>query len=88
MISREIHIIDSLVSNNTKKNVFSKIIEKNGYDLDEVLIIGDDLESEIRAAKELGVQYLLYDRDSYYKMLNNATPKISDFEDVPEFIQL
>jgi len=84
---KEIHIIDNLVSDDTKKTIFFDIIERNGYDLNEVLVIGDDLESEIQAAIELGVHYLLYDRNGYYNMLDNSIPKISDFEDVPNLLQ-
>ena len=58
---KEIHIVDPLTSATTKKDVFADIIQRHGYDKSEVLVVGDDLYSEIKAAQELGVEAILYD---------------------------
>jgi putative hydrolase of the HAD superfamily len=57
---KEIHIVDPTKS--SKKEVFADIILRYGYRPDDVLVIGDDPESEIKAAKELGIQTVLYDK--------------------------
>lgn len=58
---KEIHIVDPTQS--SKKEVFAGILSRNGYDTTEVLIVGDDPDSEIRAAKQLGIATVLYDRE-------------------------
>jgi putative hydrolase of the HAD superfamily len=58
---REIHIVDPMNSSATKKDVFYDIVRRQGYEKNEVLVVGDDPGSEIRAAMELGLPTLLYD---------------------------
>ena len=57
----EIHIVDPLISNQTKKDVFADILKRHQYDKEDVLVIGDDPESEIKAANELGIDTFLFD---------------------------
>jgi len=57
----EIHIVDPLLSKQTKKDVFAGIIERHHYKTEEVLVIGDDPESEIKAATDLGIDTFLFD---------------------------
>ncbi|HEX5154564.1 MAG TPA: HAD family hydrolase [Parafilimonas sp.] len=59
---KEIHIVDPLTSARTKRDVFEDIIQRHGYDKSEVLVVGDDLHSEIKAAQDLGIEAILYDR--------------------------
>lgn len=75
----EIHIIDPATSDKTKKDVFAGIIERNGYRINEVLVVGDDLHSEIKAAQDLGIEAVLYDKYNLYPD-ENILPKINDFE--------
>lgn len=75
----EIHIVDPSTSNRTKKDVFEDIIKRNNYKPLEVLVIGDDPESEIKAAQELGIDTVLYDKNNSYG-LSTATYKIDDFK--------
>ena len=75
---KEIYIIDPMVSDKTKKDVMKEIIEKYGYDYSDVLVIGDDADSEIKAAQELGIDSVLYDKFNEHGNAN-ATYKISDF---------
>lgn len=56
-----INIVDPEKSPRTKKDVFAAIMEENGYAVDEVLVIGDDPQSEIQAAKDLGIDTFLFD---------------------------
>lgn len=59
---KEIHIVDPTKS--SKKEVFAGILSRNGYDKKEALVVGDDPESEIKAAKELEIATVLYDREN------------------------
>ncbi|MEO3407226.1 HAD family hydrolase [Mucilaginibacter sp. CAU 1740] len=56
-----IHIVDPALSPLTKKDIFASILEKYNFKPEDVLIIGDDPESEIKAANELGIDTFLYD---------------------------
>jgi putative hydrolase of the HAD superfamily len=57
----EIHIVDPEKSNQTKKDVFADILKRYNYTAKNVLVIGDDPESEIKAAMELGIETFLFD---------------------------
>lgn len=59
-----IYIIDPGKTAMTKRDIFKKILVDNGYKLEEVLVVGDDLNSEIKAAKELGIESVIYDYKS------------------------
>jgi putative hydrolase of the HAD superfamily len=59
-----IHIVDPELSPLTKKDIFASILEKYNYQPEDVLIIGDDPESEIKAASELGIDTFLYDPEN------------------------
>lgn len=58
---KEIYIVDPDKSTITKKDIFQQIKEKYNYTFDEMLVIGDDPESEIAAATVLGIDTYLYD---------------------------
>ena len=60
----EIHIVDLEVSNRTKRDVFLDIMERHSYTADDLLVVGDDPESEIKAAMELGIETFLFDPDN------------------------
>jgi putative hydrolase of the HAD superfamily len=63
----EIHIVDPEVSKQTKKGVFADILKRYQYVAEEVLVIGDDPESEIKAATELGIETFLFDPENKYQ---------------------
>lgn len=63
---KEIHIVDPATTNKTKKDVFADIIQRHGYAKEEMLVIGDDPNSEIKAARELGIDAVLYDKFKRY----------------------
>lgn len=66
-------VVDPSKSDQTKKDVFAKIL--NDYDLQpqEVLVLGDDLESEIQAGKDLGIDTVVFDYNGEYSNLKDAT---------------
>jgi putative hydrolase of the HAD superfamily len=81
---KEIHVIDPLASTRTKKDVFADILKRHGYSPSEVLVVGDDLESEIKAAQTLGIDTVLYDKYNLHPD-NLTTYKISDFKEMTKF---
>ncbi|ALM48407.1 haloacid dehalogenase [Flavobacterium psychrophilum] len=58
---KEIHVVNPVET--TKKDVFADILKRYNYQPDEVLVVGDDSESEIAAAKALGIPTVLYDKN-------------------------
>lgn len=76
---REIHIVDPAASDKTKKEVFADIIHRHQYAKEEVLVIGDDLHSEIRAAQELGIEVVWYDKYNRYEPIPGIQ-KISSYQ--------
>ncbi|MEO7215745.1 HAD family hydrolase [Mucilaginibacter sp.] len=56
-----IYIVDPELSGQTKKDVFAMIMADNGYTAEDVLVIGDDPKSEIKAAIDLGIDTFLFD---------------------------
>lgn len=59
---KDIIVVDPSISNLTKKDIFAQIMSKNGYLPNDILVIGDDPDSEIKAAKELGIETVLYNK--------------------------
>jgi len=62
----EVHIVDPEVTDWKKKDVFQDIMDRHHYSPEDVLVIGDDPESEIKAAMELGIETFLFDHDNNY----------------------
>lgn len=58
---KHIHIVDPDVNSKTKKDVFEEIMQAYNYIPGDLLVIGDDPESEIKAAKALAIDTFLYD---------------------------
>lgn len=81
----QIFIIDPNLSTLTKKDVFVKIMKINNLSSDEMLVVGDDLNSEIKAGNELGIKTILYD---YLKLHTNSNGLnvITDFYQLEKFI--
>lgn len=63
---KAIHIVDPEVNQQTKKDVFAGIMQTHHYAPEELLVIGDDPGSEIRAAMALGIDTVLYDPENKY----------------------
>ncbi|OKS87378.1 HAD family hydrolase [Mucilaginibacter polytrichastri] len=64
---KEVFVVDPEISSKTKRDIFVDIMEKYGYHKNELLAIGDDPESEIKAAQDLGIKTYLYDPESRFK---------------------
>ncbi len=58
---KEIIIVDPDQSNRTKKDVFEWIMAKYNFQPEDLLVIGDDPESEIKAGLTLGIDTFLFD---------------------------
>ena len=70
---QEIFIPDPYTSELTKTDVFEQILNKYHYEPSEILVIGDNPESEIASAKELGIATYLYDYESKF------SPALADY---------
>jgi len=57
---KEVHVVDP--TKTSKKEVFADILKRYGFEPSEVIVVGDDPESELRAARELGIDTVLYDK--------------------------
>lgn len=55
------YVVDPAASQLTKKNVFIEIMQEHRLKPEEVLVVGDDIHSEIKAGQELGIETLVYD---------------------------
>jgi putative hydrolase of the HAD superfamily len=76
----EIHIVDPEISAQTKKDVFADILKRHQYKTEEVLVIGDDPESEIKAATALGIDTFLFDPDDKHAdaVVNFRSAQLAD----------
>jgi putative hydrolase of the HAD superfamily len=61
-----IHVVDPDKSSKMKKDIFEELIHQYNYQSDEVLVVGDDPESEIKAAKALNLPTFLFDPTNKY----------------------
>ncbi len=62
----ELFIVDPDLTSETKKEVMQRIIGKYRLRKEDILVIGDDLESEIKGARELGLKTFLMDAANRY----------------------
>ncbi len=77
----KIYVIDPIQSKLTKKDIFHKLLIDYRLQVQEVLVVGDDLNSEIKAANDLGIESVLYDRKSEHTGIENQQT-ISSFKDL------
>lgn len=73
----EIHVINPQLSDKTKKDIFADILTRFQFNSSDVLVIGDDPNSEIKAANELGIDTVLYDKLNFNPSTNII--RITDF---------
>lgn len=81
----KIFVIDPGLTTLTKKDIFEKILADNGYTATDVLVIGDDINSEIKAAQDLGIDCVLYDFN-LEQTENKTLQVITDFHDLKHYI--
>lgn len=60
----EVHVVD--VSTTNKKKTFEMLIDQHHLNKKDILIIGDDAESEIKFGLELGISTFLLDPDNLH----------------------
>ncbi len=63
----KIFVIDPDQSTLNKRDLFEKILADYNFSVDDVLVVGDDLNSEILHAKALGIETVLYDYLSQFQ---------------------
>ena len=78
---KEMHVVNPVVT--SKKEVFADILARYGYAPQEVLVVGDDPESEIAAAKALEIPTVLYDKFDNFSAAE-ANYKIAHFKDLKD----
>lgn len=76
---KEVHVVNPVET--SKKEVFADILKRYDYTPEEVLIIGDDPESEIAAAKALSIPTVLYDKTDTFDA-KEADYKIKHFAEL------
>jgi putative hydrolase of the HAD superfamily len=81
----KIFVIDPSASDLTKKDIFRKILSDYDYKAKNLLVVGDDLNSEIKAAKELGIETVLYIYKSAYTEAENQRA-INNFKDLEVYL--
>lgn len=82
---REVFIIDPSTTAKVKKDIFEEILEANGFNPHEVIVIGDDPDSEIKAGNELNMTTVLYDKFHRYKK-TSATHLIDNYQQLVEIV--
>ncbi|KAA9325603.1 HAD family hydrolase [Adhaeribacter soli] len=82
----EIHIIDPQFTDQTKKDIFLDIIARHGFKPDEVLVIGDDPDSEMADARDLGLDAVLYDKMNFNLGLKQYF-RITDYKELEPFLR-
>jgi putative hydrolase of the HAD superfamily len=78
---KKVYVVDPDQSDKTKGDIFAEIMQENGYSTDEVLVIGDDPQSEIKFAKQLGIDTFLFDPEGNYPDAD-VTYRAIDYKDV------
>lgn len=83
----ECFVVDPARSNRTKKDIFAEIMEKHDLNPEEVLVVGDDIHSEIKAGKELGIDTILYDYMGKYSGSSDYDGNvITNYDSLEQFV--
>ncbi len=80
-----IFVIDPGLTTLTKKDIFEKILTDYGYKAEDVLVVGDDINSEIKAAQDLGIDTVLYDFNLEHTE-NKELNVINDFRELERYL--
>jgi putative hydrolase of the HAD superfamily len=78
-------VIDPSLTTLTKKDIFEKILDDNDYKANDVLVVGDDINSEIKAARELGIDSVVYDFNLEHTE-NKELNRITNFKELVSYI--
>ena len=82
---KEIFIVDPDHSNFTKKDIMMQIMDKYQINKEELLVVGDDPESEIKSANELNIKTFLLDTGGKYSA-NISTYSGKTLTDVIKYV--
>jgi putative hydrolase of the HAD superfamily len=80
---KEVHVVNPVET--SKKEVFADILKRYDYKPKEVLVVGDDPESEIAAAKALDIPTVLYDKTDKFSN-EEADYKISHYSQLARIV--
>ncbi len=80
---KEIYVVD--ITKGSKKEVFADIIKRHHYKTSEVIVVGDDPQSEIKAASDLGIDAVLYDKFNLHQNITYL-PRITDYKELKHFL--
>lgn len=78
---KEIFVVDPDTTDKIKRDLLEDIISKYGYATSNVFIIGDDPDSEVLAAQELGAHPILFDVDDGHEARQGVT-KVNGFKEL------
>jgi len=81
----EIHIDDPYDGSPGKAGIFTKLVKQKKLSTREILIIGDNPNSEIKAAKQLEIPHLLIDRNSSVS-IDSEGRKVNSFRHIHRFL--
>ena len=82
---KEIHIVDPQQSRLTKKDVFLDLMNRYELSKASILVIGDDPNSELKAASELNLDTVLFDRIGRYPSYSDS-PRITHYKELKAFL--
>ena len=80
-----IFVIDPSLTNLMKKDIFESILADYGYTTGDVLVVGDDLNSEIKAAQDLGIETVVCDFNQEHTG-NQELNIITDFRELERYL--
>jgi putative hydrolase of the HAD superfamily len=80
-----IFVIDPSLTNLMKKDIFERILADYGYTTEDVLVVGDDINSEIKAAQDLGIETVVYDFNQEHTG-NQELNIITDFRELERYL--
>jgi len=83
---KKVYIVDPSSTDKTKKDIFEEIIKAHDYKKDEVLVIGDDPESEIQAGKDIGLKTVLYDPEHKNTTADTADYVINNHQEILQLL--
>ena len=78
---KEVLVVDPDTSDEIKRDLFEEIISKYRHATSDVFIIGDDPDSEVLAAQELGAHPILFDVDDRHEARQGVT-KVNGFKEL------
>ncbi len=81
----KIFVIDPSLTTLTKKDIFEKILTDYDFKTEDVLVAGDDINSEIKAAQELGIESVVYDFNLEHTE-NKELNIITDFRELERYL--